>query len=91
MDLGLDGRVAIVTGGSEGIGRATAARLAAEGARVALVARRHHSPFLGIRAVSDGKGDPLGLPGFPVQFAVYRQLAGNNAAAVTMALLARLP
>lgn len=39
MDLGMRGKVAIVTGGSEGIGRAAAARLAAEGARVALVAR----------------------------------------------------
>jgi nucleoside phosphorylase len=57
---------------------------------VALVARRYGVPFLGIRGVSDGKGDPLGLPGFPVQFAVYRQLAGNNAAAVTLALLGRL-
>lgn len=40
MDLGLKGKVAIVTGASEGIGKATAVRLAVEGARVAICARR---------------------------------------------------
>jgi NAD(P)-dependent dehydrogenase (short-subunit alcohol dehydrogenase family) len=39
MDLGLQGRVAIVTGGSKGIGRACAVALAAEGCRLALCAR----------------------------------------------------
>ena len=39
MELGLAGRVAIVTGASQGIGRATAERLAAEGARVTICAR----------------------------------------------------
>ncbi|MDA0162297.1 SDR family oxidoreductase [Solirubrobacter ginsenosidimutans] len=39
MDLQLNGRRAIVTGGSKGIGLATARALAAEGARVAVVAR----------------------------------------------------
>lgn len=58
-----------------------------ETASVARVASRHHVPFLGIRAVSDGAGDPLHLPGFPSQFFVYRQLAGDNAAAVTIAFL----
>jgi NAD(P)-dependent dehydrogenase (short-subunit alcohol dehydrogenase family) len=39
MELGLSGQVAIVTGGSFGVGRASAERFAAEGARVAIVAR----------------------------------------------------
>ncbi|MEO6165177.1 MAG: SDR family oxidoreductase [Candidatus Binatia bacterium] len=40
MDLGLRGKVAIVTGSSDGIGFATARSLAREGARVVLCARR---------------------------------------------------
>ena len=40
MDLGLAGKVAIVTGSSDGIGRAVAHALAREGVRVVLCARR---------------------------------------------------
>lgn len=39
MDLGIRGRVAIVAAASRGLGRATAAELAAEGARVVICAR----------------------------------------------------
>ena len=39
MDLGLAGRVAIVTGASRGIGKACAAELAAEGTDVVLLSK----------------------------------------------------
>lgn len=39
MDLGVTGKVAVITGGSDGIGRAAAERLSAEGALVAIASR----------------------------------------------------
>ena len=39
MDLGISGKVALVAGGSKGMGRATAEILAAEGCKVGVVAR----------------------------------------------------
>ena len=39
MDLQLDGKIAAVTGGSIGIGRAIAESLASEGCKVAICAR----------------------------------------------------
>lgn len=58
-----------------------------ETAAAQAVADAHGVPFLGIRGMSDGPGDPLHLPGFPVQFFVYKQIAANNAARVTEAFL----
>ena len=40
FELGLKGKIAIITGGSDGLGRATAERLADEGAKVVICARR---------------------------------------------------
>ncbi|HEY0885165.1 MAG TPA: SDR family NAD(P)-dependent oxidoreductase, partial [Ramlibacter sp.] len=40
MELGLKDKIAIITGGSDGLGRASALKLASEGAKVAIAARR---------------------------------------------------
>jgi len=59
-----------------------------ETAAVQAVADRHATPFLGFRGISDGPGDPLPLPGFPVEFFVYQQLAADNAATAAAAFIA---
>jgi nucleoside phosphorylase len=61
-----------------------------ESAAVAEVAAAHQVPFIAFRSVSDGANDPLMLPGFPVQFFVYRQISANNAAAATLAFMRAL-
>ena len=58
-----------------------------ESAAAARAAAAAGLPFVAVRGVSDGVGDPLNLPGFPFQFFVYRHLAADNAARVTLAML----
>ena len=58
-----------------------------ETAAAQAVADAHGVPFLGIRGISDGAGDPLHLPGFPFEFFFYKRIAAGNAARVTAAFL----
>ncbi len=63
MDLGLDGKVAAITGGSEGIGKATAAVLCREGAHVAICSRRRDVLEAAAREIREGtRGEVLGVP-----------------------------
>jgi len=64
MDLELDDKVVLITGGSDGLGRAAAARLVAEGARVAICARdeqRLERTAAELEAIGAG-GEVLAMP-----------------------------
>lgn len=56
MDLGLAGRVAIITGGSKGIGYASALGLAREGAQVAICARGRERLEHAVQEIVDQTG-----------------------------------
>jgi len=56
LDLGLTDRIALITGGSDGLGRATAHRLAAEGCKVAICARRADHLEAAAAAIRDDTG-----------------------------------
>jgi NADP-dependent 3-hydroxy acid dehydrogenase YdfG len=58
----LQGRVAIVTGASSGIGEATAVALAAAGAKVAIVARRADRLEALAKRILDAEGEALPIP-----------------------------
>jgi 3-oxoacyl-[acyl-carrier protein] reductase len=68
MDLGIDGKVALVTGGSKGIGLGIAEALAAEGVRVAVAARNQEAVDAAARQVGGegfvfDSGDLDAIPG----------------------------
>jgi 3-oxoacyl-[acyl-carrier protein] reductase len=56
MDLGLKGKVALVTGGSKGIGKAVARGLLDEGARVAICARNKAELDLTVTELTKSRG-----------------------------------
>ena len=75
MDLGLTGKVAIVTGGSDGIGKAAAMRFAMEGANVAILART----FSDLEAVASEIGGATGSKVIPVAADVSDEEAVKSA------------
>jgi 3-oxoacyl-[acyl-carrier protein] reductase len=58
MDLGIQGKVAVVTGASRGIGKATAVALAREGARVAIGARGPEALAAALREIEAAGAGP---------------------------------
>ncbi|MHB1140034.1 MAG: SDR family NAD(P)-dependent oxidoreductase, partial [Microthrixaceae bacterium] len=62
MDLGLQDKVVLITGGSDGLGAAVAARAAAEGAAVALCARGAERLSRTAERLRDTGADVLAVP-----------------------------
>jgi 3-oxoacyl-[acyl-carrier protein] reductase len=61
MDLGLTGKVALVSGGSKGIGRAVVDLLAAEGTRVVVASRGREGVDQAVEAVRAAGGEAVGV------------------------------
>lgn len=79
MDLGIDGRVALVMGASRGIGKGIAGALAREGARVAISSRSEES----LRVAADEiDGEVLVFPADTGNLDRLRELPGEVAGAL---------
>jgi len=61
MDFGIEGRVALVVGGSKGMGLEAARMLAAEGCRVAVVARTAKHIDRAVAQIRDAGGEAIGI------------------------------
>jgi len=59
MELSLDGKVAIVTGGSRGIGRGIAAAMAGAGAKVMITSRNEETCAATVEELRDSTGGDL--------------------------------
>lgn len=81
MKLGLEGRVALVSGGSAGMGRAIALDLAAEGARIAVVARREGPLAETVAAIEAAGGTAIAVSADMASEAGVREAVARTRAA----------
>ncbi len=81
MDFGIAGKVALVSGGSKGMGRATAEDLGREGCKVIVTARGTEAIDDTVRSIIDAGGTAIGIPGdFTKKEEIERILAAGKAA-----------
>ena len=78
MDLGIAGKVALVTASSKGLGRAAAEALAAEGARVVICARGVDALEATEKAIRDLGADVLAVPADVTEAAAPRSLVART-------------
>ena len=85
MDFGLKDKVALVTGGNSGIGRAIAVAFAEAGAKVVIAARGIESGEETVRLISDRGGECIFVRTDVSKAAevesLFGRIAGRNAAA----------
>ncbi|MET0143640.1 MAG: SDR family oxidoreductase [Ilumatobacteraceae bacterium] len=76
MDFGIGGKVALVSGGSKGMGRATAEELGREGCKVIVTARGQEAIDETVNAIVDAGGTAVGVAGdFTVKEEIERIIA----------------
>jgi 3-oxoacyl-[acyl-carrier protein] reductase len=82
VDLGIEGKVALVTGASKGIGRAIAAALAREGVRVAIASRDAGRIEVAAKELRASGGDVRGFVADTAEIDLLAQLVADVGAGV---------
>lgn len=81
MDLGISGKVALVTGATHGMGRIVAERLAENGARVVVVARGRPGLDETVEAIRSKGGEAVGVSADLTDLSAYAAIAAEAASA----------